>query len=552
TLRIALAQTNQIMGDLSANAQGMLAWRAQAAAEGADLIIFPELQLIGYPTEDLVLKPALVERAEAELVRLAEATGDGGPAMLVGTVIEAGGTLYNCAALLDGGAIIAVSQKRELPNYGTFDEKRLFTPGPLPEPVEFRGVRLGLPVGEDMWTPTIAAHLKERGAQILIAINGSPYEVAKDTLRRNGVCAARVEETGLPIVYINRVGGQDELVFDGASFVMDATGEIVTRLPEWEEVLFVTEWRQGEDGTWACQPGPVVEVRDQPEEIYGAMLTGLRDYVERNGFPGVVLGLSGGIDSALSAAVAVDALGPDRVWCVSIPSDLTSTESLEDAAECARMLGVRYDTIPIGPAIDSVEAMLARTFAARAATDQAQQNIHSRIRATTLMALSDAHGVMLLATGNKTELSVGYGTLYGDMAGSYGVLKDVYKTTVFDLALWRNQHRPTIGHGADGPVMPQRVIDRPPSAEVREAASHKDGLPPHSVLDPILYGLVEQEKSVDDLVAIGFDRDMVVRIEERLYGAEHKRRQSPPGVKLGARNFGRDRRYPISNAFRTA
>ncbi|HEX7821771.1 MAG TPA: NAD+ synthase [Sphingobium sp.] len=550
-LRIALAQTNQIMGDLSANAEGMLAWRAQAAAEGADIIVFPELQLIGYPPEDLVLKPALVERAEAELVRLAEATADGGPAMLVGTVIEAGGMLYNCVALLDGGTIAAVSQKRELPNYGTFDEKRLFTPGPLPDPVEFRGVKLGLPICEDIWLPAVARHLKDRGAEILININGSPYEVAKDTRRRNGVCAARVQETGLPILYLNRVGGQDELVFDGASFVMDAAGEIACRLPEWEEVLLVTEWRRGASGDWQCQPAPIVEVQDQPADIYCAMLVGLRDYVERNHFPGVVLGLSGGIDSALSAAVAVDALGPDRVWCVMMPSRFTSTESLEDAAECARLLGVRFDTIPIGPAVEAFDAMLAPAFAGRS-PDLTEENIQSRIRGLTLMALSNKYGHMLLTTGNKSEMSVGYATIYGDMAGGYSVLKDAYKTTVFDLSEWRNTDRPSFGLGPDGLVMPQRVITKPPSAELRADQKDEDSLPPYSVLDPILYGLVEQEKSVDDLTAIGFDRETVVRIERLLYVAEYKRRQSPPGVKLGGRNFGRDRRYPISNAFRTA
>lgn len=550
-LRIALAQTNQIMGDLAANAEAMLAWRAQAAAQGADLILFPELQLIGYPPEDLVLKPALVERAEAELVRLAEATGDGGPAMLVGTVIEAGGLLFNCVALLDGGTIAAVRQKRELPNYGTFDEKRLFAPGPLPDPVEFRGVKLGLPICEDIWFPFVTAHLHAAGADILITVNGSPYEVAKDGRRRNGVCAARVHETGLPIVYLNRVGGQDELVFDGASFVMDGEGEIVCRLPEWEEALRVTDWTPDANDRWTCLPGPVPEVQDHPEDIYCAMVTGLRDYVERNGFPGVVLGLSGGIDSALSAAIAVDALGAERVWCVMMPSRFTSTESLEDAAECARLLGVRIDTIAIAPGMEAFDAMLAPVFADRPA-DLTGENIQSRLRGLTLMALSNRFGHMVLTTGNKSEMSVGYATLYGDMAGGYSVLKDAYKTTVFDLSRWRNSARPSFGLGPSGAVMPQRVIDKPPTAELREGQKDEDSLPPYSVLDPILYGLVEQEKSVDDLVAMGFERETVARVEHLLYVAEYKRRQSPPGVKLGGRNFGRDRRYPISNAFRTA
>jgi NAD+ synthase len=549
-LRIALAQINQLMGDLPANAAAMLDWRDKARATGADLVVFPELQLIGYPPEDLVLKPALIERAEAELVKLAEATGDGGPAMLVGTVIEAGGLLFNCAALLDGGTVVAVRQKRELPNYGTFDEKRLFAPGPLPDPVEFRGVKLGLPVCEDIWFPFVSAHLAQQGAQILININGSPYEVDKDERRVKAVCAARVAETGLPVVYLNRVGGQDELVFDGASFVLNGDGALAARLPEWAETLTVTDWTRAADGRWTCAPGTIARAQEHPEDIYCAMITGLRDYVNRNRFPGVVLGLSGGIDSALSAAVAVDALGADRVWCVMMPSRFTSQESLDDAAECARLMGTRLDTVPINPAVLAFDDMLASVFANRA-PDLTEENIQSRIRGVTLMAISNKFGHMLLTTGNKSEMSTGYATIYGDMAGGYSVLKDAYKTTVFDLSEWRNANRPDGALGPDGPVMPQRVITKPPTAELRENQKDEDSLPPYSVLDPILYGLVDQEKSVDELVARGFDRETVARIERLLYVAEYKRRQSPPGVKLGGRNFGRDRRYPITNAFRT-
>ena len=550
-LRIALAQLNQVMGDLGTNADTMLAWRTRAAAEGADLVVYPELQLIGYPPEDLVLKPALIARAEAELVRLAEATADGGPAMLVGTVIEAGGLLFNCVALLDGGTIAAVRQKRELPNYGTFDEKRLFAPGPLPEPVEFRGVKLGLPICEDIWFPFVTAHLLDRGAEILININGSPYEVGKDDRRITGVCAERVHETNLPILYLNRVGGQDELVFDGASFILNAAGDIACRLPEWEEALVTTTWSRDEDGRWICDAGEVAAAQEHPEDIYCAMIVGLRDYVNRNRFPGVVLGLSGGIDSALSAAVAVDAVGADRVWCVMMPSRFTSQDSLDDAAECAHMLGTRLDTVPITPGVAAFDDMLSGCFAGHA-PDITEENIQSRIRGVTLMALSNKFGHMVLTTGNKSEMSTGYATIYGDMAGGYSVLKDAYKTTVFDLSEWRNVNRPAFAMGPVGPVMPHRVITKPPSAELREDQKDEDSLPPYSVLDPLLYGLVEQEKSVDDLVAIGFDRDTVVRIERLLYVAEYKRRQAPPGVKLGGRNFGRDRRYPITNAFRTA
>lgn len=550
-LRIALAQLNQSMGDLAGNADAMLAWRAKAAEQGADLIVYPELQLIGYPPEDLVLKPALIARAEIELRRLAEATADGGPAMLVGTVIANQGALFNCAVLVDGGAIVAIRQKRELPNYGTFDEKRLFAPGPLPDPVVFRGVTLGLPICEDIWFPFVTGHLASKGAQILISINGSPYEVAKDDFRIKSVCAQRIAETGLPVLYLNRVGGQDELVFDGASFILNADGDIAHMLPDWEETLVVTDWSVDPvDGKWVCTPGEVAALDEHPADIYHAMVVGLRDYVNRNRFPGVVLGLSGGIDSALSAAVAVDALGADRVWCVMLPSRFTSQESLDDAAGCASLLGCRLDSIPIAPAVEAFDTMLTDSFADRN-VDITEENIQSRIRAVTLMGLSNKFGHMLLTTGNKSEMSVGYATIYGDMAGGYNVLKDAYKTTVFDLSRWRNETRPRLGLGPDGPVMPERVITKPPTAELRDNQKDSDSLPPYEVLDPILYGLVEQEKAVDQLVAMGFDRETVVRIERLLYVAEYKRRQSPPGVKLGGRNFGRDRRYPITNAFRT-
>ena len=546
-LVIALAQMTQSVGDLKANADAMLEWRSRAM--GADLIVFPELQLIGYPPEDLVLKPALVDRANHELDRLAQATADGGPAMLVGTVVASQGVLFNVVALLEEGAVTAVRQKRELPNYGTFDEKRLFAPGPLPAPIHFRGVKIGVPICEDIWFPFVTAHLRAEGAEILISPNGSPFEVDKDDRRINAVAGTRVRETGLPLVYLNRVGGQDELVFDGASFVMGADRSIAHQLPDWEEALVLTQWEKWE-GQWVCIPGDRHDLDSRPADIYNAMLLGLRDYVNRNGFPGVVLGLSGGIDSALSAAVAVDALGPERVWSVMMPSRFTSQDSLDDAVECARLLGIRYDTIPIEPAVAAFDTMLADAFAGRQ-RDLTEENLQSRIRGVTLMGLSNKFGHMLLTTGNKSEMSVGYATIYGDMAGGYSVLKDAYKTTVFDLSRWRNENISSIGLGPSGPVMPDRVITKPPSAELREDQKDEDSLPPYEVLDPILYGLVEEELSVEQLVERGFDKDVVARIERLLYVAEYKRRQSPPGVKLGIRNFGRDRRYPITNAFRT-
>lgn len=547
-LTIALAQLSQRMGDLAANADAMLNVRKQAT--GADLILFPELQLIGYPPEDLVLKPALAERADAELARLAAATADGGPAMLVGTIRRSEGKLYNAMVLLEGGKIVAERLKRELPNYGTFDEKRLFASGPLPDPIAFRGVRIGVPICEDVWWPDVCAHLKGQGAEFLLTPNGSPYEINKDDLRSTIVAAARVRETGLPMAYLNRVGGQDELVFDGASFVLNADGSIAHQMADWEEEVRLTRWVRAPSG-WVCEAGVIAPLEPFPSDAYHAMMVGLRDYVNTNRFPGVVLGLSGGIDSALCAAIAADALGPERVWSVMLPSRFTGQESLSDAAECAAMIGCRLDTIPIAPAVSAFDAMLSDSFA-DAQVDITEENIQSRIRGVTLMALSNKFGPMLMTTGNKSEMSVGYATIYGDMAGGYNPIKDAYKMTVFALSRWRNAHKPRLGLGPDGPVMPENIITKPPSAELRPDQKDSDSLPDYPELDPILLGLVEEELSVDEVAARGFDRDTVARIERLLCLAEYKRRQAPPGVKLGKRNFGRDRRYPITNAFRTA
>jgi len=546
-LIIALAQLNASVGDLSGNADAILAARALVPA--ADLLVTPELSIVGYPPEDLVLKPALVEAAKVQVERLAQATADGGPALLVGAPWAEEGKLYNAMLLLDGGRIAGITRKHDLPNYGTFDEKRLFSAGPLPGPMNLRGVRIGVPVCEDIWTPYVCECLAETGAELLIVPNGSPFEVGKDDRRLN-LAVTRVVETGLPLIYLNRVGGQDELVFDGASFVLNATRTLAHQLPDWDETIRLTEWTRGSSG-WTCATGELSQQDDDPADVYHAMLVGLRDYVNRNRFPGVVLGLSGGIDSALSAAVAVDALGADRVWCVMLPSPFTSQDSLDDAAECARLLGCRLDTVRIEPAMTAFDAMLVPLFEGRA-RDTTEENIQSRIRGLTLMGLSNKFGPMLLTTGNKSELSVGYATIYGDMAGGYSVLKDLYKTTVFRVCEWRNAHKPRLGLGPAGPVMPTNVITKPPTAELRENQTDQDSLPPYDLLDRILYGLVEQERSASDLIAEGLDAATVARIERLLYIAEYKRRQAPPGVKIGRRNFGRDRRYPISNAFRTA
>ena len=550
SLSITLAQLNQTVGDIAANSAAMLAARDRARSAGADLVVFPEMQLIGYPPEDLVLKPALIERAAAGLEQLALATADGGPAMLVGSVFVRDGNLHNGVALLDGGKIAAVRFKHELPNYGTFDEVRLFEPGPLPEPIVFKGVMIGLPICEDIWHPDVCRHLADFGAELLICINGSPYEIDKDTLRIDGVAKRRAVDTELPLAYLNRIDEQDELVFDGASFVINGDGSLAVQMADWEEQEVLTHWTRTATG-WRCDRGVIEPLSDHPEDIYCAMVLALRDYVDRNRFPGVVLGLSGGIDSAICAAIAADALGPDRVWCVMLPSRFTSQESLDDATECAKLIGCRYDTIPIQPAVAGFDTMLEGSFA-DTQVDITEENLQSRIRGVTLMALSNKFGPMLLTTGNKSEMSVGYATIYGDMAGGYNPLKDAYKMTVFAVSKWRNRHKPKIGLGPDGPVIPDNIITKPPSAELRPDQKDSDSLPEYPVLDAILLGLVEHEKSVPQLVAEGFDQATVVRIERLLHLAEYKRRQAPPGVKLGTRNFGRDRRYPISHAFRSA
>jgi NAD+ synthase len=546
-LTVVLCQLAQRVGDLQGNADAMLAMRAKHS--DADLVLFPEMQLIGYPAEDVIMRPALIRRAGDELSRMAAATMTG-PAMLVGTVFAEDGRLYNGLALLDGGAIAAVRYKHELPNYGTFDEKRHFTPGPLPEPIDFRGVKIGIPICEDNWFPAVCSHLAQSGAELIIAPHGSPYEIDKDDRRLTEVMGQRVAETGLPAIFLNRVGGQDELVFDGCSFVLNADGAIAHRLPDWDEAERVTHWTRGDDGRWVCAPGLLVDWDVHPADIYHAMIVGLRDYVNANRFPGVVLGLSGGIDSAICAAIAADALGPDRVWCVMLPSRFTSQESLDDAAECARMIGCRLDTIPIAPAVEAFDVMLSGSFADQD-YDLTEENIQSRIRGVTLMALSNKFGPMLVTTGNKSEMAVGYATIYGDMAGGYNPIKDAYKTTVFALAKWRNANVPRLSLNRVSAVMPESIITKPPSAELRPDQKDSDSLPAYPELDAILMALVEEELAVDDIVARGFDRDIVAKIERLLYTAEYKRRQAPPGVKLGKKNFGRDRRYPITNAFRT-
>lgn len=546
-LAIALAQTDPKVGDVAGNLARIRAARAEAAALGADLVVFSELVVAGYPPEDLVLKPAFQDACRKAVEALAGDTADGGPGMIVGAPWVENAKLHNSALLLDAGKIAAIRHKHELPNYGVFDEKRVFASGPLPGPVVFRGVRLGLMICEDMWFPDSAECLVESGAELLVVPNGSPFETDKLD-ERIALAGRRVAETGLPLIYVNQVGGQDELVFDGASFVLNADRDRAAQCSAFAEHVALTRWEKGEKG-WACVDGPRAPTPDSSGAIYAALVLGLRDYVAKNRFPGTILGLSGGIDSALTAAIAADALGPDKVRAVMMPSRYTSRESLEDAAACAKLLGIAYETISIEPAVDAFGAMLAGAFAGTN-SGIAEENIQSRARGLTLMALSNKFGHMVVSTGNKSEMSAGYATLYGDMCGGFAVLKDVYKTTVFELSRWRNANRPEGALGPRGPVMPERVIVKPPTAELREGQTDEASLGPYARLDAILRALVEGEKTVAEVVAAGYAEDEVRRVWRMLDLAEYKRRQAPPGVKITRRAFGRERRYPIVNGFR--
>jgi NAD+ synthase len=550
-LAIAVAQLNPTVGDVAGNLQCARQARAQAARDGADLIAFSELFLAGYPPEDLVLKPAFQAACRAAVETLAAETADGGPAVLIGTPWVEDGKLYNAYALLAEGRIEAIRFKVNLPNYGVFDEKRVFASGPLPGPVNFRGVRLGVPVCEDTWTDwgdyeNVVECLAETGTELLLVPNGSPYWRDKNDVRLN-VAVARVTEAGLPLLYVNQVGGQDELVFDGASFGLNADRSIAFHLPAFNETVLTTHWSRSNDG-WRCDRGPIAPMLDADRSDYAACMLGLRDYVDKNRFKGVVLGLSGGIDSALCAAMAVDALGAERVRCVMLPYRYTSQDSLADAAAIAKALGVDYATVPIEPAVRGLETSLAAVFAGTT-RDVTEENLQSRARGTILMAISNKFGAMVVTTGNKSEISVGYATLYGDMNGGFNPIKDLYKTEVYRLSRLRNQWKPDDARGPDGIVVPENVLTRAPSAELREDQTDQDTLPPYDILDQILERLVEREEPIAKIVAAGFDRDTVLKVERMLYLAEYKRRQSAPGVKVTLRNFGRDRRYPIVNRF---
>ncbi|MEZ5843911.1 MAG: NAD+ synthase [Hyphomicrobiaceae bacterium] len=551
-LIIALAQLNPTVGDIAGNVEKARAAHAEGSRLGADLVVLTELFITGYPPDDLVLKPAFARAARAATERLARELPTDGPGLLLGTVwpeTDADGfeQVYNAVVLIESGAIAAVRFKVDLPNYGVFDEKRVFAQGPLPGPINFRGVRIGAPICEDIWKEDVVECLAECGAEMLLVINGSPFDWRKQDVRLN-IAVARIAESDLPLAYVNQVGGQDELVFDGASFVLNADAGLAVQLPAWQEALVATTWTRA-NGSWRCAQGERVMLEEGDAAAYSACMTGLRDYVEKTGFPSVVLGLSGGIDSALVAALAVDALGPERVTCLMLPYRYTSGASLEDAAACAKALGVTYETVQIGAPVEGFMTALAPIFAGRE-PDITEENLQSRARGTILMAVSNKLGSMVLTTGNKSEMSVGYATLYGDMNGGFNPIKDLYKGEVYRLASWRNANVPAGGRGPAGTVIPERILTKAPSAELRENQTDQDSLPPYDVLDDILVSLVENEMPLAQIVAKGHAPDLVKRIERLLYIAEYKRRQSAPGVKISARAFGRERRYPIVNKFR--
>jgi NAD+ synthase len=551
-LKITLAQLNPTVGDVEGNAAKARAARARAKADGADLVVLPELFITGYPPEDLVLKPAFQAACRTAVEALARETSDGGPAMLIGSPWVEDGKLYNAVALLDGGRITALRFKANLPNYGVFDEKRLFARGPAAGPVTVKGVRVGVPICEDIWLEesedyeNVVECLAETGAEILVVPNGSPYARDKTDVRLS-IAVARVTESGLPLIYLNQISGQDELMFDGASFALNADLSVAAQLPDFVEDITTLRWTRGNDG-WRCN-GPIAKVLEGDKADYAACVLGLRDYVRKNGFPGVLLGISGGIDSALCAAIAVDALGADKVRGVMLPYRFTAQVSLDDAAKLAQNLGIRYEVLPIADAVEGFEKILSAPFAGLE-RDITEENLQARARGTLLMAISNKTGAMVVTTGNKSEMSVGYATLYGDMNGGYNPIKDIYKTEVFRLSSLRNSWKPKGALGPLGEVIPVNIITRPPTAELRENQTDQDSLPPYDMLDAILERLVEHEEPLADIIAAGFDKDVVTRIDRLLNIAEYKRRQAAPGVKVTTRNFGRDRRYPITNRFR--
>ncbi|WP_372605229.1 NAD+ synthase [Actibacterium sp.] len=547
TFRLTLAQLNPTVGALGANAdKARAAWQAGRAAN-ADMVALPEMFLTGYQTQDLIMKPAFFHDAMEHIVTLAADCADG-PALGIGGPYFDGANLYNAYYVLQGGQIVARVLKQKLPNETVFDEERLFVPGPAQGPYAIGPLRIGTPICEDAWHPeSVCETLAETGAEILLVPNGSPYYRNKYDVRISHM-VARTVETGLPLIYLNMVGGQDDQVFDGGTFVLNPGGKLAVQMPVFDENITHVDFTRTPEG-WRATDGDKARIPDEWEQDYRAMVEGLRDYLGKSGFKRVLLGLSGGIDSAIVATIAADAIGAENVRCVMLPSEYTSQHSLDDAQAVADALGCAYDYVPISAGRAAITETLAPLFQGRD-TDITEENIQSRLRGLLLMAMSNKFGAMLLTTGNKSEVAVGYATIYGDMNGGYNPIKDLYKTRVFETCRWRNANHHDWMMGPAGEVIPPRVIDKPPSAELRPDQKDEDSLPPYEVLDAILTGLVDDESSVAELVAQGFERETVKRVEHLLYISEYKRFQSAPGTRLTKRSFWLDRRYPIVNRWR--
>ena len=546
TLRITVAQPNPVLGDLAGNAALARAAFAEARKAGAQLLVLPEMFITGYPPQDMIRSPAFAAAAMAAIEDLARDCADG-PAIGIGGPLAEGEALYNAWFVLEGGRITATIRKHHLAEGCLFDESRIFTPAPVSDPFTLAGIRIGVPICEDAWHEDVAAHLAQAGAELLLIPNGSPYHRGKQG-RRLAAMRDRVRETGLPLVYVNLTGGQDELILDGAGFALNADGGLALQLPGFETALVHLDLQRGPGG-WDILPGPRMDWPEDTELDYRAMCTGLGDYLRKSGFSRVLLGLSGGVDSALVAAIAADTLGAGNVHCVRLPSEYTSQASMEDAAAVAAALGCPMDTVAIDGGRAAVTQALAPLFAGLPA-DVTEENIQSRLRGLLLMALSNKTGAMLLTTGNKSESAVGYCTIYGDMCGGYNPLKDLYKTRVFEVCRWRNANWRDWMRGPEGEVIPPAVIDKPPSAELRPDQRDEDSLPPYALLDAILESLIEHDAPLSDLVAEGYDPQVLRRVAGLVAGAEWKRRQAAPGPRLTTRAFGIDRRWPMTNRWR--
>jgi NAD+ synthase/NAD+ synthase (glutamine-hydrolysing) len=532
TLKIAIAQFNATVGDVAGNAARIVDFAQRAKAQGADLLLTPELALCGYPPEDLLLRDDFYDACARELAALAGAVP--GIALLVGHPLARDGHRYNAATLIADGLMVATYVKQRLPNYEVFDEERYFDSGDTPCVVTIKGVRCGINICADVWEAGAADQARDAGAELLLVLNASPYHVGKQALRKDVLCE-RIAATGLPVIYANLVGGQDELVFDGGSLALDARGETRVQLPKFDEALGFVEFSDGQ-----LRAGQIVAEEAVEAEIYRALVVGVRDYLGKNGFPGAIIGLSGGIDSALTLCVAVDALGADKVRAVMMPSPYTAQISLDDSREMIARLGVRYDEVPIEPAMQTFATLLEKEFAGLPA-DTTEENLQARIRGMILMALSNKSGSLVLTTGNKSEMAVGYCTLYGDMAGGFAVIKDIAKTMVYRIARWRN----TVSY-----AIPERIITRPPSAELKPGQTDQDSLPPYEVLDAIVEAYMEKDVSPREIIARGYSEADVRRVVRLLRISEYKRRQAPVGIRVTPRGFGKDWRYPITNRYR--